>query len=78
MGASLTPLGEPLSTLAARALNLHFLGLFELLAPWVMPGVLVTSIVAAVFARGEYDDAPAVDGVSQSYRAIFIQAAKFC
>jgi predicted cation transporter len=76
MGAALTPLGEPLSTLAARALNLHFLGLFELLAPWVLPGVLAASIAAAVFARGEYDDAPAVDSVSQSYGAIFIQAAK--
>ena len=41
MGASLTPLGEPLSTLAARALDLEFMGLFHLLAPWVFPGVLV-------------------------------------
>ena len=43
MGASLTPLGEPLSTLAARALDLHFFGLFQLLAPWVFPGVLASS-----------------------------------
>ena len=76
MGASLTPLGEPLSTLAARALDLHFMGLFHLLAPWVFPGVLASSIVAGVFARGDYDDAPAGEHVRQTYFAIFFQAGK--
>jgi predicted cation transporter len=76
LGASLTPLGEPLSTLAARALDLGFFGLFHLLAPWVFPGVLVSSIVAGAFARGEYDEAPAGAHVRQSYTAIFVQAAK--
>lgn len=76
LGASLTPLGEPLSTLAARALDLGFFGLFHLLAPWVFPGVLASSIVAGAFARGEYDEAPAGAHVRQSYTAIFVQAAK--
>ena len=76
MGASLTPLGEPLSTLAARALNLSFFGLFDLLAPWVFPGVLASSIIAGVFARGDYDEVPAGAAARQSYAAIFIQAAK--
>ncbi|MGH7923637.1 MAG: DUF1646 family protein, partial [Candidatus Binatus sp.] len=76
MGASLTPIGEPLSTLAARALDLHFLGLFELLAPWVFPGVLASSIVAGVFARGEYSEAGAGAHVQQSYGAILLQAGK--
>jgi predicted cation transporter len=76
MGAALTPLGEPLSTLAARALDLPFFGLFELLAPWVFPGVLASSIVAGAFARGDYDDAPAGAHVQQTYGAIFFQAGK--
>jgi predicted cation transporter len=76
MGAALTPLGEPLSTLAARALNLGFFGLFSLLAPWVIPGVVASSIVAGAFARGEYDDAHAVSHARQSYKEIFMQAAK--
>ena len=75
MGAALTPLGEPLSTLAARALNLQFMGLFQLL-PWVFPGVMANSIVAGVFARGEYDEAPAAEHVRQTYAAIFFQAGK--
>ncbi len=76
LGASLTPLGEPLSTLAARALELPFMGLFELLAPWVIPGMVAASIVAGAFARGDYDDGPEAAHVSQSYSAIFFQAAK--
>jgi predicted cation transporter len=50
LGASLTPLGEPLSTLAADALGLDFTGLFRLLAPYVLPGMLACSIVAGLFA----------------------------
>ncbi|MGH7913880.1 MAG: DUF1646 family protein [Candidatus Binataceae bacterium] len=53
LGASLTPLGEPLSTLAADALGLGFSGLFVLLAAYVMPGMLACSIVAGLFARSE-------------------------
>jgi predicted cation transporter len=53
LGASLTPLGEPLSTLAADALGLDFGGLFWLLAPYVLPGMLVCSIVAGLFAANE-------------------------
>jgi predicted cation transporter len=76
MGSALTPLGEPLSTLAARALDLEFMGLFHLLAPWVFPGVLASSIVAGAFARGEYDQTPAGAHVRQTYAAIFFQAGK--
>jgi predicted cation transporter len=76
MGASLTPLGEPLSTLAAQELNLPFFGLFELLAVWVFPGMLLSSIVAGVFARGEYDEATPEEHVRQTYTTIFVQAAK--
>jgi predicted cation transporter len=76
MGAALTPLGEPLSTLAARALNLGFFGLFSLLGPWVLPGVVATSVAAGVFARGEYHNANTVGDARQSYGEIFIQAAK--
>jgi predicted cation transporter len=76
MGSALTPLGEPLSTLAAHALDLEFMGLFHLLAPWVFPGVLASSIVAGAFARGEWDEAPAGAHVRQTYATIFFQAGK--
>jgi predicted cation transporter len=76
MGASLTPIGEPLSTLAARALKLDFFGLFHLLAPWVIPGVIACSILAGVLARGEYEHVGERRHLSQSYREIAIQAGK--
>jgi predicted cation transporter len=59
LGSSLTPLGGPLSTLAASGLGIGFGGLFAMLAPYVLPGVLATAIVAGLFARRD-DGADAV------------------
>ncbi len=56
--------------------RLAFIGLFQLLAPWVFPGVLASSIVAGTFARGEYEEAPAARMCSQAYGTIFVQAGK--
>src|SRR5260370_12948054 len=53
-GSALTPLGGPLATLAASALNLPFTGLFNLLIPYVLPGLVAMSILSGVIARGEY------------------------
>ena len=58
LGAALTPVGEPLSTLAASALGLGFFGLFDLLAPWVVPGIVAMALLAGYFAAGEYFEAP--------------------
>jgi predicted cation transporter len=76
MGASLTPLGEPLSTLAAYALKLSFFGLFDLLAPWIIPGVIVTAILAGYFARGGYESGTEVIREDESSALIFVQAVK--
>lgn len=76
MGTALTPLGGPLSTLAADALHLGFFGLFSLLGPWVIPGVVASSIVAGAFARGGYDAHDGAGRVRQSYSEILVQAAK--
>src|SRR5262249_49889029 len=54
LGAALTRVGEPLSALAASALNLPFTGLFLLLGPWILPGVAAASVLAGWFARGDY------------------------
>jgi predicted cation transporter len=76
LGASLTPLGEPLSTLAASALKLRFFGLFAILGPWVIPGIVATSIAAGFFARGNYQDAPAGAHVEESPLAALIQGVR--
>jgi len=76
MGASLTPIGEPLSTLAAFALKLSFWGLFDLLAPWVIPGVVAAAVLAGLFARGDYYHVPEPVHEDQSVITIVIQTVK--
>ncbi|HVA84540.1 MAG TPA: DUF1646 family protein [Candidatus Binataceae bacterium] len=53
LGSSLTPLGGPLSTLAASGLGMGFGGLFAMLAPYVLPGMLACAIVAGLFATSD-------------------------
>lgn len=53
LGSALTPLGGPLSTLAASGLGLDFGGLFAMLAPYVLPGMLACAIAAGLFAVGD-------------------------
>jgi predicted cation transporter len=76
LGAALTPLGEPLSTLASSALELPFLGLFHLLVLWVLPGMAAASVLAAFFARGSYGDGPAVARLRESPLAALIQGLR--
>jgi predicted cation transporter len=78
LGAALTPIGEPLSTLAAHALGLGFFGLFYLLAPYVIPGMIAASIVAGVFARESGERAAQDEGsaAEQSSSAAIVQGLK--
>jgi len=55
LGSALTPIGEPLATLATSAMQLNFYGLFNLLAPWVIPAIGGLGAVAGYVARGPYD-----------------------
>lgn len=41
LGAALTPIGEPLSTIATAKLNQDFWFLMRLLGPWVIPGIVL-------------------------------------
>jgi predicted cation transporter len=54
LGAALTPVGEPLSALAAGALGLGFTGLARLLGLYVVPGIAACAVLAGYFARGDY------------------------
>lgn len=52
MGAALTPIGEPLSTIAISKLNQDFGYLLRLLGLYIVPGILGLGVFAAVFLRG--------------------------
>lgn len=76
-GSALTPLGGPLATLAASALNLPFTGLFNLLIPYVLPGLVAMSILSGVIARGEYGGAVDVRvAVREDTRQALVQGVK--
>lgn len=48
LGAALTPIGEPLSTIATAKLGQDFWFLMRLLGPWVIPGIAVLGVWLAL------------------------------
>ncbi|MCE4603398.1 MAG: DUF1646 family protein [Aeropyrum sp.] len=52
IGAALTPLGEPLSTIAVSKLNASFTYLIDILGAYIVPGILVSALMAAYTLRG--------------------------
>jgi predicted cation transporter len=76
LGSALTPIGGPLATLAASAMNLDFAGLFRLLSPWVFPGVAAVSVLTAYYARGPYDLIAASAQVHEGPRRAVMQGLR--
>lgn len=84
LGAALTPVGEPLSTIAVSKLgaapyNADFLFLARLLWPWILSGVLVLSVLAVLLHRSH--PAKTEEGLEErtapeSLRSIFVRAAR--
>lgn len=74
--SALTPMGGPVSTLAAGALGLNFFGLFRLLAGYVMPVVVMLSLLAGVAARRGPDSPRTSDEVRESPRDALLQGLK--
>jgi predicted cation transporter len=77
MGAALTPIGEPLSTIATSKLNEEFFYLLKLIGPDVIPGVIVFGILAALLIKPEQNS----NGLSaklgtESYMEIIIRSFK--
>src|SRR5699024_10114823 len=54
MGAALTPIGEPLSTIVVSKLDKDFLYLLKLIGVYIVPGVIVFGVLAAFMV--EYRD----------------------
>lgn len=83
LGAALTPLGEPLSTIAVAKLagephQAGFWFLAGLLGAWVMPGVLVLSVLASVHGgdRVSREESLEEGGPRESGRSVAARAAK--
>lgn len=78
LGAVLTPIGEPLSTIATSQLNEDFFYLFKLLAVDVIPGVVIYGILAAFMVKPPMPttDEQSVDQETESYAEIIIRSGK--
>lgn len=77
LGAALTPIGEPLSTIAVSKLNADFFYLIRLIGPDVIPAVILFGILAAVMVNPKGNDQGLSAKLeSESYKEIFIRAFK--
>jgi len=83
LGAALTPLGEPLSTIAISKLagdpyHAGFMFLFDLLGIYIIPGILALGILGVVFLKREDTGDVRLEChlISESIRDVVIRAGK--
>lgn len=77
LGAALTPIGEPLSTIAISKLNEDFFYLLGLIGADVIPAVVVFGILAALMINPkENSNTLSSDLESETYPEIFIRSFK--
>ncbi len=79
LGAVLTPVGEPLSTIAISKLkgnpyHAGFLFLLKLLGPYVIPGIFILALYAALKVGGGVESFEEVPEYSGSLRDVFVRA----
>ncbi|MBI4279257.1 MAG: DUF1646 family protein [Armatimonadetes bacterium] len=77
LGAALTPIGEPLSTIATGKLNQDFWFLMRLLGPWVMPGIVAMGVWGALQPL-RYNSASlaALAGPEETYRDVVVRVLR--
>ncbi|MBD8006093.1 DUF1646 family protein [Bacillus norwichensis] len=77
LGAALTPIGEPLSTIAVSKLDEDFFYLLELIGPDVIPAVTLFGILAAFIVNpARREDGLSASLEAESYPEILIRAFK--
>src|SRR6516165_3234841 len=75
LGAALTPVGEPLGTIAIAALKADFWYLVRLLGPLVVAGILIVGAVS-LFLPARYGHSLKADAHIESWMEIGLRAAK--
>lgn len=82
MGAALTPLGEPLSTIVVNKLNEDFFYLLDLIGVYVIPGLIGFGIFAALLIKGrdkskkDSENEEDKESKKESYGEIIIRSLK--
>lgn len=77
LGAALTPIGEPLSTITVSKLDEDFFYLLKLIGPEVIPGVIAFGILTFLLVKPrETADSLQSDNGGETYKEIIIRAVK--
>jgi len=77
LGATLTPIGEPLSTIVVSKMGENFTYLLELVGSEVIPTVIILGIISIFFVKTkESTDTLGAENPTESYKEIVIRAAK--
>jgi len=77
LGAVLTPIGEPLSTIAVSKMNGDFFYLLRLMSEYVAPGVLLFGLLTFVLVKPRANgEGLKADRVTENYKEIILRAAK--
>jgi len=75
LGAVLTPLGEPLSTITTGKLRADFWFLARLMWPWIVPGIAVLGVAAAL-TRRHHGEGLVDSGRREHVSAVFLRAVR--
>ena len=76
LGAALTPIGEPLSTIAVSKLDADFWYLMRLLGPWIIPGIIILAVWSG-FRPLAYDHGTLTEEEPrETYRGVVVRAAR--
>jgi predicted cation transporter len=75
LGAALTPIGEPLGTIAIAALGADFWYLVRLLGPLVLAGIIIVGGLSLLLPA-KYGHSLKADAHAESWTEIFIRAGK--
>jgi predicted cation transporter len=76
LGAALTPIGEPLSTIAVSKLDQDFWYLVRLLGPWIVPGIILLAVWSGFRPLAYKGETLTEEESQETYRGVVIRAAK--
>ncbi len=76
LGATLTPIGEPLATIATAKLRQDFWYLMRLLGPWIIPGILLLGVWVGVQPLRHATDTLAEAPQAETYRGVVTRALR--
>jgi predicted cation transporter len=76
LGASLTPIGEPLSTLTVTKLNKDFFYLIKLIGPYVFSAIVIFAVLTFIFVTPRKKKHSSGEQTTETYAEIVIRTFK--